>query len=411
VSEAGRIRVAIIGSAFSVHVLGRAQALVAAGAETTIISPVPADRVVEGVNVVDPSPPRCRTALPAVERLRRLMSFVKAIRSVKADLLYVHYASGMGAWLAQTDPRRPLAVCVMGSDVSPHAMQKRPRLTQWLTQQLLRNADLVTAKSHYLATEVAKLGVPEDRIMETLWGVDPARFTEKNTDALRESLAIEKDARVVFSPRVLRRQYKIHLIIEAIPAILDKVPNARFVFAERKPQLAYRDEVKRQIDRSGLSHAVRFVGDIPFERMPDFYRLADVTVSLYEHEGFPQSVLESMAAGTPSVVGRIDAFRGTVEHSEHVWMVDFGAAPIAEAVLNLLQNQELRQNMIAMGHDFVAEKATLKTETQRVMARLRMLTDDNANNVKRRLWQRGAIVCGIILDSYTSKRRQVASGV
>ena len=68
---------------------------------------------------------------------------------------------------------------------------------------------------------------------------------------------------------------------------------------------AYEARVREIVSRGSASDRVRFTGAIPHDEMPDYYRFADVTVSIPSSDGTPMSVLESMACGTPVLVSRI----------------------------------------------------------------------------------------------------------
>jgi glycosyltransferase involved in cell wall biosynthesis len=55
----------------------------------------------------------------------------------------------------------------------------------------------------------------------------------------------------------------------------------------------------------GLSEVVSFVGMVLQERLPDWYRAADLTVLPSRSEGVPNVLRESLACGTPFVASRV----------------------------------------------------------------------------------------------------------
>ena len=63
--------------------------------------------------------------------------------------------------------------------------------------------------------------------------------------------------------------------------------------------------LSRQAERLGLGDRFRLVGSIPHERLPDWYRAADVFALPSHSEGVPTVLLESAACGTPFVASRV----------------------------------------------------------------------------------------------------------
>ena len=133
--------------------------------------------------------------------------------------------------------------------------------------------------------------------------------------------------------------------------------------------------------------------------MPEFYALANVTVSLSDSDGFPQSLLESMAACTPSVVGRIPELDGQISHEEHVLFAEFDNDSISAGLLRLLSDCALRERLIATGLSFVRDDANLERNAVRVHNRLQEAVL-SPRNVRRRSW---AVMAAILCDSLLSR--------
>jgi len=395
------IRILIVGSANSVHVVTRSKALADVGAVTTIVSSDSPANCVHDVDVLWPSARDEHNGDGWRARLQRFRELARLIRTTPADVLYVHYASGLAAWLAQMDPR-PLAVCIMGSDTHPQGMSRRSSLSRWLTRRLLRQADLITAKSPYLAEAAVQMGASPERVIDVLWGVAPERFHDVDPAPLRRELAIEDDARVAFSPRMMRPQYNIRLLVEAIPAVLREIPNACFILSEQKADEAYRKTLRERLYELGLSEAVRFVGVIPPERMPEFYALADVTVNLYTRDGFPQSILESMASGTACVAGGTPALECLVDHGQHVWFVSFNAKSVADGVIRVISDDPIAERLVAAGRAFVRDRANLQRDAERVRQNLSSIASSPRRD-RRRSW---LVTSAIVLESLHAYARR-----
>jgi glycosyltransferase involved in cell wall biosynthesis len=132
-------------------------------------------------------------------------------------------------------------------------------------------------------------------------------------------------------------------------------------FARLKPDLPYklvmsgaetatiRQANLRQIARQlGVEQDVVFVGRVPDEELPAFYRQAAVLAmpSLDETFGFP--VLEAMAFGCPVVTSNLSSMP-EISGAAAVLVDPFDVASISDGLRRVLQDSDLRHSMIEAG--------------------------------------------------------------
>jgi phosphatidylinositol alpha-1,6-mannosyltransferase len=99
-------------------------------------------------------------------------------------------------------------------------------------------------------------------------------------------------------------RYKGHdRVIRALPAVLDKHPDAIYVIVGEGDD---RPRLEVLVQRLGVTTAVRFLGLAPDEELPDVFRMADVFVMPSTGEGFGIVYLEAVAAGIPVIAGNRD---------------------------------------------------------------------------------------------------------
>jgi glycosyltransferase involved in cell wall biosynthesis len=157
----------------------------------------------------------------------------------------------------------------------------------------------------------------------------------------------------------MRSLSNIDKIAEAFVEVCRSLPNAYLVFAAPASESYddYKNKVKEILNRSSLTDNARFVGDIPHTEIADYFRLADVTVSIPDTDGTPMTVLESMACRTPTVIGNLSDYDvAYFENEKTTLMVDVqNPQMIAEAVLRLLQDEPLS--------DKIALEARRRVET------------------------------------------------
>jgi len=353
----------VVGSGRSVHVVVRAAAVAARGHAVRLVTlgdVLPA----EGVEVKTRPLPR---SLPAA--LAAARSFFRDIASFRPDLLHVHYAGGPLGTLATLSRVRPLVATVMGGDVLP---ERHPGgmsgLERRASRRVLEEADLVLAKSDALRPAIARFGDFASKVETVRWGIDPARFHRQPEAArrLRERLGLLDSDRAILSPRTVNAVHNIHLLVEAMPRILEATPEAALLLTEQGADAAYKRQVEARIAALGLAGRVRFVGGLPHEDMPALYSLSEVMVGIPVADGLPQSLFEAMACGTPAVVGRLAAYEEAVSDGRTALLVELRAEAVGEAVSRLLTQPSLRATIAAAALARVSEIALLPREAERV---------------------------------------------
>jgi glycosyltransferase involved in cell wall biosynthesis len=135
-------------------------------------------------------------------------------------------------------------------------------------------------------------------------GVTVARFADGlGRDAARARLGLEGPT--VLCVRRLVARMGLDLLVTAFATVLDRHPGAVLAIAGRGYQ---RGALERRVRQLGIAPAVRFLGFVPDEELPLWFRAADLfvlpSVSL---EGFGMVTLEALAAGTPVLATPIGA--------------------------------------------------------------------------------------------------------
>ena len=92
-------------------------------------------------------------------------------------------------------------------------------------------------------------------------------------------------------------------MLEAMPALLARNPDLVYLIAGDGNDRARLEQKAADL---GIAAATRFVGRIPEDRKPDYFRLADVYAMPSRGEGFGFVFIEALACGTPVVAGKFD---------------------------------------------------------------------------------------------------------
>jgi L-malate glycosyltransferase len=277
--------------------------------------------------------------------LKDLRFVTSVLRKEKIDILHSHFL-GANTWYGALSGFHPHIITVMGGDVIGENWSPSKNVQErLLTPYALRNADALTAWSRLLVDRIKPFLRPAVTVDVVHGGVELERFTSApELTRFREELQIPENGQVVFSPRLIRQLYNIDVIAHAAGLVCAEQPNAYFVMALPETILDddYIVQVKDIFANGAAKRKVRFVPTIGHEQIPKYFFLADVTISIPSTDGTPMSVLESMACGTPTVIGDLpDYDEEYFVHEKTTLMADVKSPrSVADAVLRLLTEKE-----------------------------------------------------------------------
>ena len=167
--------------------------------------------------------------------------------------------------------------------------------------------------------------------------------------------ALRRGPRLLFLGRLEPRN-GLNVLLEAMPQILQRFPNAVLTVAGDGPWRGYYERRARALGLGGGGR-VRFVGRV-FQERPLLYAAADLYLCPTTRASFGVTLLESMACGTPMVLADNVGFRSVVrEGREAVFLTDQRPAVWADAVVGLVADVERRTAMARAGIDRASEFA------------------------------------------------------
>jgi glycosyltransferase involved in cell wall biosynthesis len=147
-------------------------------------------------------------------------------------------------------------------------------------------------------------------------GVDLAKLVKSHKtealDAFRAKYATPEE-KIIFTISRLVYEKGVHLLIQAMPQVLQECPQARLIVAGKGPEA---DNLKLQAEHSGVAEQVDFIGFISDEERNLFFEVADCAIFASLYEPFGIVALEAMALGCPLIVSDVGGFSEMVKHAE-----------------------------------------------------------------------------------------------
>ncbi len=264
-------------------------------------------------------------------------AFDRALAEFHPDLVFAPWAYPDG-WAAVRLAHRaglPVVIQVHGSDVL--LLDKFPA-RQKKTLEALRQADGIVAVSHDIANRLLHHGVCADRVRVIHDGVDTTLFHPGPQKEARDRLGIsEGDPLVLFVGNLLPVK-AIDVLLEACRRAQNGTRFRLFIIGDGPLRVT----LERLAARLGIADRVRFLGILPQQQLPDWYRAADLFVLPSHSEGVPNVLLEASACGTRYVASKV----GGIPEIAHLGAAQLtppgDPAALAEAIRESLSQSKRR---------------------------------------------------------------------
>lgn len=294
-------------------------------------------------------------------------ALARLVRREGIELIHAHWALPNG-YIAQRVARAtgvPFAMTLHGSDVF---MAERNPLFGAMARRAVAGAAHVTSCSGELRDRLLRVAGAEhsERILLVPNGTDlTPRQEEASAERVRRRLGLSRDERPVVAVGRMVHKKGFRFLIEAVPAIRERFPEARIVIGGGGDLL---DEHRARVRRLGLEETVLFPGPLTHDEVLELIALAEVFVmpsvrdARGNVDGLPIVVLEAMAAAKPVVASGISGIPMAVRDGETGLLVpERDPAALAEAVSRLLASPEAVHRMGEAGRRRIEEELDWRT--------------------------------------------------
>ena len=230
------------------------------------------------------SPAGLLWAASLVQRQARVLA--RLWRDERLDVVHAHWwiPAGVSAWLAG----RPYVVTLHGTDV---ALLERSRAARLVGRRVLHGAAAVTAVSSYLAVRAARaVQLQPGRILVQPMPIDTQGFSRTS-----------RGGGGIVTVGRLTSQKRIDLLLDALAELRTRGRTPALTIVGNGPA---RPGLERRVAELRIAGQVRFLGEVPPERVPDAVGDADVFVFPAVGEGLGLVAAEALLLGVPVVATR-----------------------------------------------------------------------------------------------------------
>ncbi|QDU55675.1 glycosyltransferase [Aeoliella mucimassa] len=304
-----------------------------------------------------------------IKAAKELTNQLKALR---ADVVITHgYKAGLlGLWSSR-QLRLPVVAVSRGWTAETWKVRVYEKLDRWA----LRKADAVVCVSNGQAQKVKSTGAPGDRLKIIHNAIRTERFNKELQIEHRqhlETLFPSSLRYIIGAAGRLSPEKGFDCLIDAVAILRDKLHRTDFgvvLFGEG----ALHDELQKQLDKLGLADQFVLAG---FTSELDMYMPHfDLFVQSSHTEGLPNVLLEAAAAGVPVIATDVGGTSEVVDNHRTGVLVHAGdATALANELLQLLEDDELRNTMRLAAPQYVREHFTFASQATAYRDLFRQLT-------------------------------------
>lgn len=276
----------------------------------------------------------------------------------RCDLYFSWFASGsIYPLIVAKIFSKPIIVIAGGSEVLKSrsdipGFHSKSFLGRISVRMVLKFADEVIAVSHELKKEVRMFN--RQKVQVVYHGID--------TDLYRPETG-DKD--IIFSISYLDRanmiRKKLMTFVNAIPIVLEKYPDQKFVLAGTKGD-AYEVLIK-QAKALNIESNLIFPGQISNEEKLKYFARSKVYVQPTIHEGFGVAIAEAMSCGIP-VISSYNSAVKEVLGDAGIYTDPDNHAKLAEDIIKILDGDDNYIQLGKMGRNRILQKFTLKSRKE-----------------------------------------------
>jgi glycosyltransferase involved in cell wall biosynthesis len=280
----------------------------------------------------------------------------RAVQRAKPDVVHgLRIPHEATAAMVACPPAVPLAVSIWGNDLTHQAPASR--MGGRATRRVLERTDLLFADCQRdidLAGTWGLRPTTPTAVLPGGGGIDLARVAQEHRK-LTSQLGdlVGPDHRVVVNARGARPYVRNEVLLEALSLLGTELdPRVRVVFIDS----AHDGALCRAIEHHRLSNRIIVMGKRSPGEVRSLFCRAEVSVSITDQDGTPNSLLEAMAAGAIPVCSDLPSIREWIEPGRNGFLAAFGDP---RAVADALR--------LALGLSD-AERSAIKSENGAIIA-------------------------------------------
>lgn len=173
-------------------------------------------------------------------------------------------------------------------------------------------------------------------------GIDTTRFASHRDDRQekRKELGFRESDFLILTVAEMNKNKNQSMVLKALARLKDtpEFVNMKYLICGMGE---YESVLRQEAEDLGIADHVFFMGYR--KDIPAIHRCCDLFAFMSYREGLPVALMEAMSSGMPTVCSAARGNTDLVAHGVEGWIVDNEPQALADAILEMYRNPELRQ--------------------------------------------------------------------
>ena len=277
------------------------------------------------------------------------LGFLKAInlhKKKRYDLIHGIMASqgSAAAYLFKFFyPKVPFVLTLQEGDLNRNSPFDR-----FWQKRIIKKADAITVISNYLAGFAIRFN-KKAPIFIVPNGVGLSKFQIPKSKLQINSKFQNPNRKTIITVSRLVRKNGIDILIKAVKEL--KINDWELRIIGDGPE---RKKLRKLAEKSGIADRVKFLGNVPNEKIPEYLAEADVFVRPSRSEGLGTALLEAMAAGVPVIGTPVGGIPDFLKDEETGLICEMeNPEDLAGEINRILKDKNLKRKLVENGRKLV----------------------------------------------------------
>jgi glycosyltransferase involved in cell wall biosynthesis len=209
-------------------------------------------------------------------------------------------------------------------------------------------------------------GLPAAKLITLYNGIELSHFASTGAEQrarTKQALNLPETGKIITTVAVLREPKGIQFMLQALPAILQKIADAHYLIIGDG---AYKTPLLEQVKTLGLQESVTFAGHRT--DIPALLDCTDLFVLPTLVDALPTVLIETLAAEKPIVASNVGGIPEIVENGVNGLLVPpREPLELAKACIKVLENRDLANEFIMAGREKVQQQFDVQVQSRKLI--------------------------------------------
>ena len=237
-----------------------------------------------------------------------------------------------------------------------------------------RHADIVIAISPEMHSELVRLSKADPtRVVTILNPRDSSRYQFEGSD-IKKRIGLDSRNKIVLAAGRLEKRKGFHVLCQSIPAVIQAVPNAKFVLVGQDTPLEYpfksfKEYLQSICSKLGCIQAIVFIDSLSTHELIQMYSASSVVASPSLYEISTSVPIEAMLCGRPVVVTKtglssefsLDGLNGVLVDPDN-------SKQLSDAIIKMLSlTPEQSEQIAKLNRHIIEDKFSFSRWKERIL--------------------------------------------